>query len=228
MWGCCLVQLVEQASHVQRLRPRCSDLGFQSGPGVLCCLLLPLSLNRFPVKSTVLSIKPKAKKIHQSWSINNTNRLMIKCECLCMSVWWLFMCPGLKFWPLTLDLGACLTVCNSAAKMVKDGSFYKNVPFSILKTRFSKYYFFVFKDFPFNSVRVTGCCCFFPRKGLRGLLGPNPVYSMGEGQATPWISHLLIAGPLMMAVATTQGANCKSGATLEFSILLKDTLTCGV
>ena len=31
------------------------------------------------------------------------------------------------------------------------------------------------------SVRVMGCCRFFPSKGLRGLLGPNPVYSMGVG-----------------------------------------------
>ena len=41
---------------------------------------------------------------------------------------------------------------------------------------------------------------FFPPKGLRGLLGPDPVYSMGKGQGTPWMSHQLIAGLLLMAV----------------------------
>ena len=60
---------------------------------------------------------------------------------------------------------------------------------------------------------------------LRGLLGPNPVYSMGVGQGTPWMSRQLIAGPLLMAVAASQGANC-TGAALGFSILLKDTLAC--
>ena len=40
---------------------------------------------------------------------------------------------------------------------------------------------------------------FFPPKGLGGLLGPNPVHSMGEGQGTPWMSRQLIAGPLLMA-----------------------------
>ena len=38
---------------------------------------------------------------------------------------------------------------------------------------------------PFPSIFFPliheGCCCFFPPKGLRGWLGPNPVYSMGEG-----------------------------------------------
>ena len=41
----------------------------------------------------------------------------------------------------------------------------------------------------------------FSPKGLRGLLGPNPVYSMGEGQGTPWMSRQLIAGPLLMPAA---------------------------
>ena len=40
------------------------------------------------------------------------------------------------------------------------------------------------------------------------------------------ISHQLIAGPLLMAVTATQGANCTSGAILGFTILLKDTSTC--
>ena len=59
-----------------------------------------------------------------------------------------------------------------------------------------------------------------------GLLGPNPVHSVGVGQGTPWTGRQLNAGPLLMAVAATQGANCTSGATLGFSILLKDTSTC--
>ena len=49
---------------------------------------------------------------------------------------------------------------------------------------------------------------------------------MGIGQGTPWMSWQLIAGPLLMAVAATQGAICTSGAILGFSILLKDTSTC--
>ena len=65
----------------------------------------------------------------------------------------------------------------------------------------------------------------FPPKELGGgLLGPNPVYSRGEG--TPWMSCQLIAGPLLMAAAATQGANCTSAASLgSFSVLLKDILT---
>ena len=59
----------------------------------------------------------------------------------------------------------------------------------------------------------------FPPKGLRGLLGS--VHTMDIGQGTPWMSCQLIAGPLLMAVAATQGAICTSGATLGFSILLK-------
>ena len=66
-------------------------------------------------------------------------------------------------------------------------------------------------------------CAFYPPEGLQGLLGPNPVLLMGEGQGTPWMSRQLIAGPLLMAVAAPQGANCTSGAILGFSILLKDT-----
>ena len=51
----------------------------------------------------------------------------------------------------------------------------------------------------------------FPHKGLQGLLGPNPVHTMGIGQGTSWMSCQLIAGPLLMAVAATQGAICTSG-----------------
>ena len=59
----------------------------------------------------------------------------------------------------------------------------------------------------------------FSPKGLQGLLGPNPVHTMGIGQGTPWMSCQLIAGPSLMAVAATQGAICTSGANLGFSIL---------
>ena len=41
----------------------------------------------------------------------------------------------------------------------------------------------------------------FPPRGLWGLLGPNPVHTMGIGQGTPWMSCQLIAGPLLMASA---------------------------
>ena len=34
---CRLAQWVEQASHVQRLCPRCGGPGFDSWPGSLCC-----------------------------------------------------------------------------------------------------------------------------------------------------------------------------------------------
>ena len=52
-----LAQLVAQAFHVLRL---CSRPGFDSWPGSLCCVSLPLSLTLFPVTvSAVLSIKPK-------------------------------------------------------------------------------------------------------------------------------------------------------------------------
>ena len=45
----------------------------------------------------------------------------------------------------------------------------------------------------------------FPPKGL---LGPNPVHTMGIGQGSPWMSFQLIAGPLLMSVAATQCAIC--------------------
>ena len=64
-----------------------------------------------------------------------------------------------------------------------------------------------FVSFSFRlSVRVARCCCL-----LRGLLGPNPVHTMGIGQGTPWMSCQLIAGPLLTASATFG---------------LKDTSTC--
>ena len=45
--------------------------------------------------------------------------------------------------------------------------------------------------------------------------------SLLDGQRPgPGMSCQLIAGPLLMAVAATQGANCTLGATLGFSILL--------
>ena len=47
-----------------------------------------------------------------------------------------------------------------------------------------------------------------------------------EPRVHPVMSHQLIAGPLLMAEAATQGANCTWEAILGFSILLKDTLTC--
>ena len=45
---------VERASHVQRLCPRGSGPGFQSWPGALCCVSLPLSLILFPVMSSAV------------------------------------------------------------------------------------------------------------------------------------------------------------------------------
>ena len=62
------------------------------------------------------------------------------------------------------------------------------------------------------------CYLFLSSWGVAGLTG--------EGQGTPWMSRQLIAGPLLMAVAAPQGANCTSGAILGFSILLKDTSAC--
>lgn len=53
-----LAQLVQWASHEQRLCPHCSAPMFKSRPGVLCCVSLPRSLILFPVMSQyVLSIK---------------------------------------------------------------------------------------------------------------------------------------------------------------------------
>ena len=58
IWGCCLAQLIEQASHVQRLCPCYSGPRFDSRPGSLCCVSLPLPLILFPVtSSSELSIK---------------------------------------------------------------------------------------------------------------------------------------------------------------------------
>ena len=83
--------------------------------------------------------------------------------------------------------------------------------------------FVFFSAFPWGLRDVVA---FYPPEGLQGLLGPNPVVLMGEGQGTPWMSHQLIAGPWLMAVAAPQGANCTSGAILGFSILLIDTSAC--
>ena len=68
-----LAQLVEQ-----RLCPRCSRPRFDSRPGLLCCVSLPLSLILFHVTSSAtLLIKPykrqkntlkKKKKIHLSYT----------------------------------------------------------------------------------------------------------------------------------------------------------------
>ena len=42
--GRCLAELVERASHVQRLCPRCGSPGFESQPGcTLLCVSPPLS-----------------------------------------------------------------------------------------------------------------------------------------------------------------------------------------
>ena len=41
-------------------------------------------------------------------------------------------------------------------------------------------------------------------KGLRGLLGPNPVFSMGVGQGSPWMSRQLVEDPLMAVAASTR------------------------
>ena len=62
-----------------------------------------------------------------------------------------------------------------------------------------------------------------PPKGLRGLLGPNPVHTMGIGQGTPWMSCQLIAGPLLMAVAATQSAHQEQ---LWGSVSCSRTSTC--
>ena len=61
-WGHHLPQWAGQAFHVQRLCPRCSGPGFESRPGALCCVSLPLFLIPFPVASSaVLSIIMKKK-----------------------------------------------------------------------------------------------------------------------------------------------------------------------
>ena len=78
-----------------------------------------------------------------------------------------------------------------------------------------------FRSIPFSfrlSVRVTGCCC-FPLGGLRGLLGPNPVSHNGHRPG-----YTLDELPAHRRTLTD--GICTSGATLGFSILLKDTSTC--
>ena len=78
-----------------------------------------------------------------------------------------------------------------------------------------------FRSIPFSfrlSVGVTGCCC-FPLGGLRGLLGPNPVSHNGHRPG-----YTLDELPAHRRTLTD--GICTSGATLGFSILLKDTSTC--
>ena len=54
------------------------------------------------------------------------------------------------------------------------------------------------------------CNHFIPFMGSWGLLlEPVPAVS-GRGQGTPWKSHQLITGHLLMAEATMQGVNCTS------------------
>ena len=67
-----------------------------------------------------------------------------------------------------------------------------------------KYLFVFFSAFPWGLRDVVA---FYPPEGLRGLLGPNPVVLMGEGQGTSWMSQQLIAGPLLMTVAAPQGVS---------------------
>ena len=57
-----------------------------------------------------------------------------------------------------------------------------------------------------------------------------PPFSRGHGitgayrrPGTLWMNRQLIAGPLLMAEAATQGVSYTSGAILGFRILLKDT-----
>ena len=57
-----LAQWVERVSHVQGPCPRCSGPRLESQPGALCCMSLPLSLDLFPVMSSVV-LSIKAKKI---------------------------------------------------------------------------------------------------------------------------------------------------------------------
>ena len=81
---------------------------------------------------------------------------------------------------------------------------------------------------PFRSVFFR-----FFREGCEDALSPffRGGY-WGQFQLALWakarLHHGWVAssGPLLMAVAATQGANCTSGAIWGFSILLKDILTC--
>ena len=60
---------------------------------------------------------------------------------------------------------------------------------------------FVFRFVVFPLIREGHGMLPFPPGGLGGLLGPNPVHTMGIGQGTPWMSCQLITGPLLMASA---------------------------
>ena len=76
--------------------------------------------------------------------------------------------------------------------------------------------------YPWGSWDVAS---FSPLRGCGGYWGQIQ-FTLWAKARGPWMSRQLIARPLLMAVADTQGANCTSGATLGFSILLKATLTC--
>ena len=82
--GCCLAQLVVQASHVQRLCPHCSDPGFESRPSVLCCMSL-LSLILFSVISWACTIN-KAIKKQKADSLNKIDRKQV-CFLCCIHLY---------------------------------------------------------------------------------------------------------------------------------------------
>ena len=60
--GRCLAQLVKKVSHLQRLCRRCRGPRFNSRPGSICCMSIPLSSCFLSKSSAVLSIKPKGPK----------------------------------------------------------------------------------------------------------------------------------------------------------------------
>ena len=87
--------------------------------------------------------------------------------------------------------------------------------------------FTVLKSVPFFWLWVVAT--FFLLRGLRGLLGPNPVFLLNGRRP----GYILDESPVHCRTLTDwrqwlpqQGANCTSGTILGFSILLKDTSTC--
>ena len=76
----------------------------------------------------------------------------------------------------------------------------------------------LFKDLS-SQLIINRFILFF--QGVAEVTGAYPSYLSGRRQGTLWTSRQLIAGPLLMAEAATQGTNCTSGAILGFSILLK-------
>ena len=112
--GHCLVQLVEQASQVQRLRPRCSGPGFKSRPGALCCLsCLQAVLSIKAIKAKKIYKKKKEKPMdkssltssllgQQSGSLNIgvCQSSMFVCVCMCLYVSTVYRENGLwgSFW----------------------------------------------------------------------------------------------------------------------------------